>query len=209
MSPIMGYWYNKKGGRWPYIIGLIFLMIGSLMYSLSLDIVCLLFYFIFTVRVPNLFPPPQYMLIVARFLVGLGAGTAVVARAHVGESTDLTESTGAMAAVAAAQAIGLIGGPSFSLIFTTVNAAIGSGFYFDKYTAPGYFSAILGFLNIILVFFVFVEAPKAGTVLFFSFFQILLNNLRCLQRRTRHSRRSTEPTSKRVSRPSTPMAPTR
>ena len=50
-----------------------------------------------------LFDARQWMLLAARFLVGLGAGTATVARAHVGAATDLSQSTGAMAMVAGTQ----------------------------------------------------------------------------------------------------------
>ena len=66
-------------------------------------------------------------------------------------------------ASAGAQAVGLVGGPAFALVFATVNADLGGGFYFDKYTAPGYISAILGLINLVVILLFFVEAPKSRT----------------------------------------------
>jgi hypothetical protein len=63
---------------------------------------------------------------------------------------------------AGAQAVGLVGGPAFALLFSGVNVALGNGFYLDKYTAPGYVSALLGAINLVLILTLFVEAPRTG-----------------------------------------------
>jgi len=55
----------------------------------------------------------------------------------------------------------MVGGPAFALAFSSINVELGGGWYFDKYTAPGYVSAVLGLVNIALVAFMFKEAPKS------------------------------------------------
>jgi len=64
----------------------------------------------------------------------------------------------------------MVGGPAFALAFSSINVKLGGGWYCDKYTAPGYVSAVLGLVNIALVVFMFKEAPKSrmlqGDVLF-------------------------------------------
>ena len=121
-SPPFGWWFNRSGARQPYVAGLIFLTAGSLIYAMATNQVgsprpsarrCV-------GGADDLWPCPeraprrgghgaaanrtQWMLVIARFLGGLGAGTATVARAHVGAATDLAHSTGAMALVAGTSA---------------------------------------------------------------------------------------------------------
>lgn len=101
------------------------------------------------------------MMLIARLLVGVGSGTATVCRSHVANAVPIAKRTGAMALVAAAQAVGFIIGPAFALIFTTVNIELKEGYiYFDQYTAPGLSSAAFGVLNLLLVLIFFKESAE-------------------------------------------------
>ena len=92
-SPPFGWWFNRSGARQPYVAGLIFLTAGSLIYAMATNQVgsprpsarrCV-------GGADDLWPCPeraprrgghgaaanrtQWMLVIARFLGGLGAGT--------------------------------------------------------------------------------------------------------------------------------------
>jgi MFS transporter, ceroid-lipofuscinosis neuronal protein 7 len=86
-SPLFGIWGNKRGAKEPLIISTTINVIGNVMYCFSSS-------------------PSQnndWFMLVARFIVGFGAGNVAVTRAFVSGATLLKERTGAMANMSAAQ----------------------------------------------------------------------------------------------------------
>lgn len=105
----------------------------------------------------------EYFMLVARILVGLGAGNVAVCRAYVATATRVTERTAAMANMSAAQGLGFIVGPAMGSAFTSLKPGIHSGpFVLDFLTGPGWISAVLGLINLICVF-VFFREHKVKT----------------------------------------------
>ncbi|KCV71508.1 hypothetical protein H696_02452 [Fonticula alba] len=135
-SPPFGYWYNHRSARGPYIFGMCFIFFGSVLYFLCVG---------------------KWMMFFARLIIGIGAGTATVCRTHVAVATPVDNRTGAMALVAAAQAVGFIIGPAFSLAFGDVNLRMAPYLFFDKYTVPGFVSCLLAVISFLAVVFLFRE----------------------------------------------------
>ncbi|XP_052795979.1 major facilitator superfamily domain-containing protein 8-like [Mya arenaria] len=144
-SPFFGFWSNKRSStREPIIVSLIINVIANVLYMYLESI---------TVQ-------PKWFLIAARVLIGFGAGNVAVVRSYVSGATTLAERTSAMANMSACQAIGFIIGP----LIQTAMVPIGfpgpvrkPALHFDMYTATGFFSAIVGIINIVLLIVVFKE----------------------------------------------------
>ncbi|XP_066241170.1 major facilitator superfamily domain-containing protein 8 isoform X5 [Saccopteryx leptura] len=97
----------------------------------------------------------KYYMLVARGLVGFGAGNVAVIRSYIAGATSLQERTNSMANTSACQALGFILGPVFQTCFALIGE---KGVTWDTiqlqinmYTAPVLLGAFLGVLNIILI----------------------------------------------------------
>ncbi|XP_065490586.1 major facilitator superfamily domain-containing protein 8 isoform X2 [Caloenas nicobarica] len=127
-SPLFGFWSNYRPRREPLVVST----------AISVAANCLYAY----VHVPH--SHNKYYMLTARVLVGFGA-----------------ERTSAMANTSACQAVGFILGPVFQTCFTLIGE---EGITWklvrlqlNMYTAPVLFGALLGVINIILIFAIFRE----------------------------------------------------
>ncbi|XP_019377628.1 PREDICTED: major facilitator superfamily domain-containing protein 8 [Gavialis gangeticus] len=144
-SPLFGLWSNYRPKREPLVVSS----------AISVAANCLYAY----VHVPA--SHNKFYMLVARALVGFGAGNVAVVRSYIASATSLTERTSAMANTSACQALGFILGPVFQTCFTlmgekgvtwkTIHLQL------NMYTAPVLLGALLGVINIILIFAVFRE----------------------------------------------------
>uniref|UniRef100_A0A8C4WE53 Major facilitator superfamily domain containing 8 n=1 Tax=Gopherus evgoodei TaxID=1825980 RepID=A0A8C4WE53_9SAUR len=94
-SPLFGLWSNYRPRREPLVVSI----------AISVAANCLYAY----VHLPT--SHNKYYMLVARALVGFGAGNVAVVRSYIAGATSLTERTSAMANTSACQAIGFILGP--------------------------------------------------------------------------------------------------
>uniref|UniRef100_A0A8C0IVB5 Major facilitator superfamily domain containing 8 n=1 Tax=Chelonoidis abingdonii TaxID=106734 RepID=A0A8C0IVB5_CHEAB len=94
-SPLFGLWSNYRPRREPLLVSI----------AISVAANCLYAY----VHLPT--SHNKYYMLVARALVGFGAGNVAVVRSYIAGATSLTERTSAMANTSACQAIGFILGP--------------------------------------------------------------------------------------------------
>ncbi|NXF54134.1 MFSD8 protein, partial [Oceanites oceanicus] len=135
-SPLFGLWSNYRPRREPLVVST----------AISVAANCLYAY----VHVPH--SQNKYYMLTARALVGFGAGNVAVVRSYIAGATSLTERTSAMANTSACQAVGFILGPGKAYLLSSL-------LYFhlqlNMYTAPVLFGALLGVINIILIFVIF------------------------------------------------------
>ncbi|XP_003476829.1 major facilitator superfamily domain-containing protein 8 isoform X1 [Cavia porcellus] len=144
-SPIFGLWSNYRPRREPLIISIFISVAANCLYAY--------------VHVPA--SHNKYYMLIARGLVGFGAGNVAVVRSYVAGATSLQERTSSMANTSTCQALGFILGP----VFQTCFALIGDkGVTWDviklqinMYTAPVLLGAFLGVLNIVLILAAFRE----------------------------------------------------
>nr|XP_048703266.1 major facilitator superfamily domain-containing protein 8 isoform X3 [Caretta caretta] len=94
-SPLFGLWSNYRPRREPLVVSI----------AISVAANCLYAY----VHLPS--SHNKYYMLVARALVGFGAGNVAVVRSYIAGATSLTERTSAMANTSACQATGFILGP--------------------------------------------------------------------------------------------------
>lgn len=144
-SPLFGLWSNYRPRKEPLIVSI----------SISVAANCLYAY----VHVPA--AHNKYYMLIARGLVGFGAGNVAVVRSYIAGATSLQERTNAMANTSTCQALGFILGPVFQTCFALIGE---KGVTWDiiklqvnMYTAPVLLAAFLGILNIILILFILRE----------------------------------------------------
>ncbi|XP_062991337.1 major facilitator superfamily domain-containing protein 8 [Elgaria multicarinata webbii] len=144
-SPFFGIWSNYRPRREPLVVST----------AISVAANCLYAY----VHLPA--SHNKYLMLVARALVGFGAGNVAVVRSYIAGATSLTERTSAMANTSACQAVGFILGPVFQTLFTFIGEKGVTWkiiqLQVNMYTAPVLFGALLGVINIVLIFAVFRE----------------------------------------------------
>jgi ceroid-lipofuscinosis MFS transporter 7 len=103
----------------------------------------------------------QYIVLVSRAMIGVGAGNAAVCRSYVSVATTQSERIGAFGIISAAQALGFIIGPVLGLAFVplgSVGVSVDAiKFNFNMFTGPAYLSVVLAILNILLVVLFFRE----------------------------------------------------
>nr|KAF6481084.1 major facilitator superfamily domain containing 8 [Molossus molossus] len=138
-SPVFGFWSNYRPRKEPLIVSIFISVAANCLYAY--------------VHVPA--SHNKYYMLVARGLVGFGAGNVAVVRSYIAGATTLQERTSSMADTSACQALGFILGP----VFQTCFALIGEKgvtwetiqLQINMYTAPVLLGAFLGVLNIILI----------------------------------------------------------
>jgi len=145
-SPVFGKWADKRGVKEVILVSLVIMVAGNIAYSMSLNI---------------------YMLIIARFFVGLSAANYAPASAYLAYATTVEQRTLVMTLNSAASILGFAVGPSMATPFA------GSAFKhdvwkfsFNEYTWPGYISALLAAIGFVLTLFLFrdVEKPSADSL---------------------------------------------
>ncbi|XP_027710358.1 major facilitator superfamily domain-containing protein 8 isoform X2 [Vombatus ursinus] len=139
-SPIFGIWSNFRPRKEPLVISIFISSAANCLYAY--------------VHVPP--SHNKYYMLAARALVGFGAGNAAVVRSYIAGATSLQERTGAMANTSAAQALGFILGPVFQTCFALIGEKGVTWQAIDlqvnMYTAPVLLGALLGVVNIVLIF---------------------------------------------------------
>ncbi|KAA0191355.1 hypothetical protein HAZT_HAZT005134, partial [Hyalella azteca] len=97
-SPLLGWWGNKAGSiRGACITTIICFIFGNALYS------CL-----YGIKNPE---TAYYVMIFARFVVGVSSGNVTLCRSYLAASTTQKERTAGISIVAAAQALGFVVGP--------------------------------------------------------------------------------------------------
>ncbi|KAL4229915.1 Major facilitator superfamily domain-containing protein 8 [Mactra antiquata] len=144
-SPLFGAWFNYRSKtREPVIASLFINVLANVLYM----------------YLESINSHSKILLMVARVLIGFGAGNVAVVRSYVSGATTLKERTPAMANMSAFQAVGFIIGP----LIQTAMVPIGypgvvhtDALHLDMYTATALFSALVGILNVVLLIAVFKE----------------------------------------------------
>ncbi|XP_044537159.1 major facilitator superfamily domain-containing protein 8 isoform X5 [Gracilinanus agilis] len=95
-SPLFGLWSNYRPRKEPLVISIFISVAANCLYAY--------------VHVPP--SHNKYYMLVARALVGFGAGNVAVVRSYIAGATSLQERTSAMANTSASQALGFILGPA-------------------------------------------------------------------------------------------------
>ncbi|XP_076430145.1 major facilitator superfamily domain-containing protein 8 isoform X2 [Peromyscus maniculatus bairdii] len=144
-SPLFGLWSNYRPRKEPLIVSIFISVAANCLYAY--------------VHVPA--AHNKYYMLIARGLVGFGAGNVAVVRSYIAGATSLQERTSAMANTSTCQALGFILGPVFQTCFALIGE---KGVTWDiiklqinMYTAPVLLGAFLGILNIILILFILRE----------------------------------------------------
>ncbi|XP_052585892.1 major facilitator superfamily domain-containing protein 8 isoform X1 [Peromyscus californicus insignis] len=144
-SPLFGLWSNYRPRKEPLIVSIFISVAANCLYAY--------------VHVPA--AHNKYYMLIARGLVGFGAGNVAVVRSYIAGATSLQERTSAMANTSTCQALGFILGPVFQTCFALIGE---KGVTWDTiklqinmYTAPVLLGAFLGILNIILILFILRE----------------------------------------------------
>ncbi|XP_056659501.1 major facilitator superfamily domain-containing protein 8 isoform X8 [Monodelphis domestica] len=139
-SPLFGLWSNYRPRKEPLVISIFISVAANCLYAY--------------VHVPP--SHNKYYMLVARALVGFGAGNVAVVRSYIAGATSLQERTGAMANTSASQALGFILGPVFQTCFALIGEKGVTWQAIDlqvnMYTAPVLLGALLGVVNIVLIF---------------------------------------------------------
>ncbi|EGG24643.1 hypothetical protein DFA_02887 [Cavenderia fasciculata] len=133
-SPLFGWWSNRRPTREPLVISIVISMIGNILYA-----VCYLFG-----------SKAVFIMAVARFIVGFGAGNVSVCRAFASEKSDISNKTTTMGKMSGAQGVGFVLGPGIGFLMAYLHAQKGQ-FLFNQYTAPAYLSVVTAAFNILIL----------------------------------------------------------
>lgn len=132
-SPLAGLHFTKRGARESMLLFLTIFMFGCVFYATASSVA---------------------FLMVGRFIQGFGDANLAVCRAFVGKNSHPHEKMKYLSYVSAAQALGFTFGSLFGGTLSLVDFTVGS-IVVNQYTAPGWFSFVLGFGNILGVYFRF------------------------------------------------------
>jgi len=144
-SPVLGKWADKRGVREAIFVSLIVMIIGNLLYSISMNV---------------------WVLLVARFIVGCAAANYAPASAYLSYATSEENRTLVMGINSAAGILGFILGPAMAagLAFLPRHVVY-EWFAFNGCTYPGYASVVLSlFCLLFLPTFNDIQANKVPTV---------------------------------------------
>uniref|UniRef100_A0A1I7SRT4 MFS domain-containing protein n=1 Tax=Bursaphelenchus xylophilus TaxID=6326 RepID=A0A1I7SRT4_BURXY len=145
-APLFGWWSNRiKKVSPPLSVGLTMMLLGNAMYIVMA-----------VVPIPN-----RILLLVGRLITGVGSGNVALLRTYASTASTTDDRSRAIAFVTCGQALGMVVGPVFQLIFTPLGFP-GFELFVDKlrfnlYTAPAYLACLMNIAGMGLLRFAFVE----------------------------------------------------
>ncbi|CAP33863.1 Protein CBG15681 [Caenorhabditis briggsae] len=148
-SPVFGYWMNRaKSVRQPLVFGISIMILSNIIF-------CFVEAFQEKER--------RWVMMVARFFIGVGAGTIGVMRAYAATASSLKDRARAITFIQASYVIGMTFGPGIQVAFTPIGyPGLASGpIHVDMYTSPAWFASIISFLSVLFIF-IFLEENYAG-----------------------------------------------
>ncbi|CAD5213064.1 unnamed protein product [Bursaphelenchus okinawaensis] len=145
-SPLFGYWSNQiKKVTPPLILGLSMMLLGNALYLLM----------------PMMPFPNRYLLLIGRLVTGIGAGNTALLRTYASTASTANDRSRAIAFVTCGQALGIVVGPVFQLVFTPLGfpgfALLSQKLRFNLYTAPAYFACLMNIVGMSLLKYAFTE----------------------------------------------------
>jgi len=147
-SPIIGYISNRTdANKMPLVISTALIVVSNLLYA-------------YVQSLNNFGFSNKWWIMLARFIMGMGAANSTIMRSYASSATTLTERTAVMANLSAYQGVGFILGPLIQALIAFVGypgPVHQSWLYFNIYTAPAFFSAITGAINLLLFLFAFKD----------------------------------------------------
>uniref|UniRef100_A0A914E256 Major facilitator superfamily (MFS) profile domain-containing protein n=1 Tax=Acrobeloides nanus TaxID=290746 RepID=A0A914E256_9BILA len=146
-SPLFGFWMNKiKSVKPPLTMSLVMMMTSNLIYA-SME----------------LFPQAnrRYIMLAARFFIGMAAGDVAVMRAYAATASIPKDRPRAVVIAGSSWTLGLTLGPAFPVIFSPLGYPgwkLFGHLHFDMYTAPAWVSLVNNVISLILLHTIFHEA---------------------------------------------------
>ncbi|CAF0817949.1 unnamed protein product [Brachionus calyciflorus] len=148
-SPVFGFWASRiTNHKIPILATMIITVIGNLLYMYLQDYDDLKF------------GSPKIWMLVARFIMGIGASCAAVIRSYVSSATNMEERTAALANISACQGLGFIIGPVLQAALVPIRypgLIEMKGFHLNMYTSPAILSVLIYLVLILLIVFKFNE----------------------------------------------------
>ncbi|CAL8071554.1 unnamed protein product [Orchesella dallaii] len=138
-SPIIGWWCNRIDSvRVPSLFCLVLFIISNCWYGV----------------LPAHGSNGVWLILAARFLVGVSSGSITACRTFVTQGTLLSERTQAISYLSLSQALGFVLGPVGQLVLKPLGSSgipmIDDKLSLNMYTAVGWLTAALGLTNLIL-----------------------------------------------------------
>ncbi|CAD5220392.1 unnamed protein product [Bursaphelenchus okinawaensis] len=130
-APAFGWWSNMiKMVRPPLYCGLILMFTGNFIYIL-MEVISGV--------------PKRFVLMVCRFIIGMGSGNVATLRSYASTASSLEDRSKAIAFVTCGQAIGMTMGPAFQFIFTQLEypGPAPWGLSLNLYTTPAYLACLM------------------------------------------------------------------
>ncbi|KAK6032250.1 hypothetical protein OSTOST_01575, partial [Ostertagia ostertagi] len=148
-SPAFGFWMNRsKSVRQPLICGIIIMIFSNIVFC-----------FVEAFREKE----RRWVMMVARFFIGLGAGTVGVMRAYASTASSLKDRTRAITFIQASYVIGMTIGPAIPVVFAPIKfpgVQLGP-LHLNMYTAPAWFATLICILSVVSLV-IFLEERYAG-----------------------------------------------
>ncbi|EGT55075.1 hypothetical protein CAEBREN_05104 [Caenorhabditis brenneri] len=148
-SPVFGYWMNRaKSVRQPLVFGISIMILSNIIF-------CFVEAFAEKER--------RWVMMVARFFIGVGAGTVGVMRAYAATASSLKDRARAITFIQASYVIGMTLGPGIEVAFSPIGypGLTAGAIHVDMYTSPAWFASIVSFLSVLFIF-IFLEENYAG-----------------------------------------------
>ncbi|EYC21102.1 hypothetical protein Y032_0020g221 [Ancylostoma ceylanicum] len=148
-SPIFGFWMNRsKSVRQPMICGILVMIISNIIF-------CFVEAFKEKER--------RWVMMVARFFIGLGAGTVGVMRAYASTASSLKDRARAITFIQASYVIGMTIGPGVPVAFAPIGFPgwAWGPLHVNMYTAPAWFACLICIISLVLLI-ILLEENYAG-----------------------------------------------
>ncbi|CAF1544679.1 unnamed protein product [Rotaria magnacalcarata] len=140
-SPIIGYIANRTdNNKLLLVLSTALIVVANILYA-------------YIQSINNLVVSNKWWIMLARFIMGIGAANSTIMRSYASAATTLGERTNVMANLSAYQGVGFILGPLIQALFAFLSfpgPIHRPWLYLNIYTAPAFFSALTGGVNLAL-----------------------------------------------------------
>ncbi|CAF3327467.1 unnamed protein product [Rotaria sp. Silwood1] len=147
-SPIIGYIANRtNNNKLPLVISTALIVVANLLYA-------------YIQSINNFVFSNKWWIMLARFIMGIGAANSTIMRSYASSATTVSERTNVMANLSAYQGVGFILGPLIQALFAFLSypgPVHKPWLYLNIYTAPAFFSVLTGGINLVLFLITFKD----------------------------------------------------